>query len=173
MVSHLDIFPTICELAGIEAPDWLRGKSLLPLVCDDAVADIHEELFFEVNYHAAYEPMRAVRTRRWKYIRRFEDRTRPVLCNCDAGESKDVWLDAGWCEQEVKHEALFDLTFDPNEMNNLVSDAGAQTVLHDMRDRLQRWMVATDDPLLRGPVATPEGALVNDVDDVSPSQKKR
>ncbi|MBA2290742.1 MAG: sulfatase, partial [Chloroflexia bacterium] len=32
MVSHLDLYPTICELAGIERPDWLQGHSMLPLM---------------------------------------------------------------------------------------------------------------------------------------------
>src|SRR3954451_11768287 len=36
LVSHLDIYPTICELAGIEKPDWLQGKSLMPLVEGEA-----------------------------------------------------------------------------------------------------------------------------------------
>ena len=31
LVSQIDLFPTICELAGIERPDWLQGRSLLPL----------------------------------------------------------------------------------------------------------------------------------------------
>jgi arylsulfatase A-like enzyme len=30
MVSHIDLFPTICDLVGIEHPSWLQGKSLLP-----------------------------------------------------------------------------------------------------------------------------------------------
>src|SRR5437763_3668035 len=32
LVSQLDVFPTICDLAGIEHPPWLQGKSLLPLM---------------------------------------------------------------------------------------------------------------------------------------------
>src|SRR5205823_3065998 len=32
MVSHLDLFPTVCDLLGIAPPPWLQGKSLLPLV---------------------------------------------------------------------------------------------------------------------------------------------
>ena len=31
LVSQIDLFPTICELAGIERPAWVRGRSLLPL----------------------------------------------------------------------------------------------------------------------------------------------
>ena len=32
MVTHLDVYPTICDLAGIEHPEWLEGESLMPLV---------------------------------------------------------------------------------------------------------------------------------------------
>lgn len=171
MTTHLDIFPTICDLVGIEHPVWLRGKSLLPLA-QDGRTEIHEELFFEVNYHAAYEPKRAVRTKRWKYIRRFLDRTKPVLCNCDNGESKSVWLDQGWQDRKVEQEELFDLCFDPNEMNNLAGESSAEPVLTEMRDRLQKWMAETNDPLLSGSVPAPDGAYINDVDDISPAKKK-
>jgi len=167
MTTHMDIFPTICELAGIEPPPRLRGRSLLPLVKDGA-EQVHEELFFEVNYHAAYEPQRAVRTKRWKYIKRFGGRDRPVLANCDAGESKSLWLENGWHDRRVDEEALYDLCFDPNEANNLVADGSASDALTNMRGRLESWMKETNDPLLSGPVPAPEGAKVNDADDVSP-----
>ena len=32
MVQHLDVFPTVCELAGVETPAHVQGHSLLPLV---------------------------------------------------------------------------------------------------------------------------------------------
>src|SRR3712207_5287209 len=32
LVSQIDLFPTICELAGIDRPSWLQGRSLLPLL---------------------------------------------------------------------------------------------------------------------------------------------
>ncbi len=171
MVSHLDIFPTVCELAGVEQPDWLRGKSLLPLVEGTSQA-IHDELFFEVNFHAAYEPLRAVRTNRWKYIRRFDGRKIPVLVNCDAGESKSERLAQGWQARPVAEELLFDLWYDPNESNNLALESEQKPVLQEMRGRLERWMIATDDPLMSGPVPPPAGAKLNDPDDISPSQKK-
>ena len=171
MTSHLDIFPTICEVAGIAPPARLRGKSLTPYT--NGVDEIHEDLFFEVNYHAGYEPMRAVRTKRWKYIRRFEDRDKPVLCNCDNGESKSLWLEHGWPDRPVEKEMLFDLIFDPNEMNNLVNDLDYADQLRDMRGRLNRWMEKTDDPLLHGSVPAPTGAKVTDADEISPNGKLR
>ncbi|WP_273444710.1 sulfatase [Neolewinella agarilytica] len=32
MVEYVDIFPTLCDLAGLEKPEQLQGKSLLPLM---------------------------------------------------------------------------------------------------------------------------------------------
>src|SRR5216683_2929739 len=69
MVSHIDLFPTICDLVSIEHPSWLQGKSLLPLVRSEA-EQVNKEIYAEATYHAVYEPQRAIRTQRWKYIRR-------------------------------------------------------------------------------------------------------
>lgn len=172
MTSHLDIFPTICELTQIPPPGWLRGRSLLPLVTDN-VADLHDQLFFEVNYHAAYEPMRAVRTKRWKYIKRFDGGMTPILPNCDDGESKSYWLTHDWKHQPVPVEALFDLVFDPNETNNLVHDPTVQSILDDLRERVELWMKETEDSLLEGAVPAPPGAVINDAGGLSPREKPK
>src|SRR6202790_1356023 len=169
MVSHLDLYPTVCALLNIESPAWLQGKSLLPLIRGE-VQDLHDELFAEVNYHAAYEPKRAVRTRQWNYIRRFGDREHPVLPNCDDSPSKDLWLKSGWKNQFVPREQLFDVIFDPNETRNLAADPTYAQALTQMRGRLEAWMKRTDDPLLRGPIKAPEGAVLNDPDGTSPQE---
>jgi len=169
MVSQIDLFPTICELLEIERPTWLQGKSMMPLIRGEA-DQIHDEIFAEVTYHAAYEPQRAVRTQRWKYIRRFDGRSRPVLPNCDDSPSKDVWLQHGWRERPVAPEQLYDLVFDPNETCNLAGDPSMGAVLEEMRGRLDRWMHATNDPLLQGEVPAPPGARVNDPDGLSPRE---
>jgi arylsulfatase A-like enzyme len=167
-VSHMDIFPTVCDLVGIPAPAWLQGKSLLPLVRGETDV-LHEQLFAEVTYHAAYEPMRAVHTPRYKYIKRFDGRTAPVQPNVDDSPSKTVWHDHGWAERPIDAELLYDLIFDPNESNNLVANLRYADVLADMRGRLQRWMTETHDPLLAGAVPLPAGAQANDIDAYTPS----
>lgn len=167
LVTHLDLFPTICDVAQIAPPPWLQGRSLLPLA-DGAVDELHDAVFGELTYHAAYEPQRSVRTRRWKYIRRFSDRDRPVPANVDDGPTKELLLDHGWSDRRAPEEQLYDLVFDPNEAANVAADPGYEPVLRELRERLERWMDQTGDPLLDGPVDAPPGALVNDPDDLSP-----
>jgi len=169
MVSHLDLYPTICDVAGIRPPDFLQGRSLMPLVRGETAA-LHEQLFSEVTYHAAYEPQRAVRTNRWKYIRRFDGRTRPVLANVDDSATKDLLIEAGWGEREVAPEQLFDLTLDPSESRNLAAEPPSGEILAEMRERLDRWMEETDDPIRLGPIPPPPGAEINDPDQISPDE---
>jgi arylsulfatase A-like enzyme len=172
MVSHLDIYPTLCELAGIEAPDFLQGKSLMPLV-ERRAGELHEAIFSEMTFHAAYQPQRAVRTRRWKYIRRFHDYPHPVLSNCDDSATKQLWVEHGWGEQVVPEEQLYDLIFDPNEAASLHDRPEHAEVLRSMRERLVAWMRETDDPLLDGPIPLPPGAVVNDASQSSPNEPLR
>ncbi|HVO54541.1 MAG TPA: sulfatase [Solirubrobacterales bacterium] len=168
-VSHLDVYPTLCELAAVEPPPWLQGRSLTPLVRGE-VERLHEEIYAEVTFHAAYEPQRAVRGERWKYVRRFDDYAYPVLANCDDSDSKDLLVAAGWGQRPVAREQLYDLVLDPAEGNNLAADPGFEGQLGEMRGKLERWMRETDDPLLAGPVAPPEGALLNEQTQISPNE---
>jgi arylsulfatase A-like enzyme len=171
MVSHLDLFPTLCDLADLKHPAWLEGKSLLPLLQGGPPQkEIHDEIFAEVNYHAAYEPKRAVRTPRWKYIRRYSDMSTPVLPNCDDGPSKSLWLEYGWRGQQLPREDLYDLVFDPHERHNLAADSASAPVLADMRARLDSWMKRTGDPLLKGHIPLPPGAKINRADGISPNE---
>ena len=32
LVSHIDIYPTVCEYLGVERPPFLQGVSLMPLL---------------------------------------------------------------------------------------------------------------------------------------------
>ena len=172
MVTHLDVYPTLCELAGLEPPAWVEGSSLLPLI-DGRTDRLHERIYAETTYHAAYQPHRAVRTENWKYIRRFDDYPHPVLANCDEGASKELLIERGWGERIVPHEQLYELSFDPHEANDRSGDQTAQPVLEEMRGALEEWMRRTNDPLLDGPVEPPAGALVNEQWQRSPDDPPR
>ncbi|MGB3306890.1 MAG: sulfatase [Thermomicrobiales bacterium] len=170
LVSQIDLFPTLCELIGIPRPEWLQGASMLPLVRSEADA-IREEIFAEVTYHAAYEPQRAIRTDRWTYIRRFDDRTQPVLPNCDDSPTRDYLLEHGWGEREIEPEVLYDNLLDPNQACNVIGMADLASVVSDLRDRLDQWMNDTDDPLLEGPLPLPPGGVANDPDGRSATER--
>lgn len=170
IVSHLDIYPTLCDLAGVDRPHWLEGESLLPLVRRE-IDEIRREVFAEVTYHAAYEPQRAVRTDRYKYIKRFDDDHRGrVLANVDDSPTKDVMVSAGWADVDPPTEALYDLWLDPGEGTNRIDDPALRPVLDDLKTLLHDWMERTDDPLRNGPVPPAEGTFYNTVDQLSPSE---
>jgi len=168
LISHVDVFPTMCDLLGIKSPEWLQGRSFMPVIRGEA-DEVNEHIYGEVTWHAACEPMRSVRTKRYNYIRRFDGRTRPVLPNCDDGPAKSVWIDSGWRDLPVAEEQLYDLIFDPNEVNNVAVDRAMEDVLDDMRGRVDGFMHETDDPLLGGPLTPPPGVTYNDPDGSSPN----
>jgi N-sulfoglucosamine sulfohydrolase len=169
LVSQIDLFPTLCELAGIEPPAWLQGRSLMPVVRGEA-EEVNDAIFAELTFHAAYEPQRAIRTRRFKYIRRFGERLLPVLPNVDDSPTKDLLVAGGWAERPLAREALHDLLLDPAEAANLAGDAAYAEVRERLAGRLERWMAETADPLLEGDVAPPPGTEVNDPDGLSPGE---
>lgn len=170
LVSHVDLYPTLCEIAGAPVPDDLPGRSLLPHAAG-AVREIRDELFAELTYHVAYDPMRAIRTKRYKYIRHFGDRLEPVLPNVDDSPSKTLLVDAGYGTRPRPREELYDLLMDPVEMRNLVGDPECEPRRAEMEGRLLTWMRETGDALLDGPIPPPPGAVVNDPAGLSPGEE--
>ncbi|MCW3020565.1 MAG: sulfatase [Solirubrobacterales bacterium] len=166
LASHIDIYPTVCEYLGIERPPFLQGVSLMGLL-HGHTKSAREEIFAGSTWHAAYEPQRAVRTDRHKYIRRWGERLTPVLPNTDDGPGKDLLLRNGWAERVIPKEQLYDLLFDPNEANNLLDAPDYAAVLADLRGRLEAWMRDTEDPLLAGHVDPPPGVEINLPDQLS------
>lgn len=171
LVSLIDLVPTAYDVAGIDTPDFVQGTSLRPTLSGEA---IHDAVYSEVNFHAAYEPMRAIRTDRHKYIRRYDGRDAHVLPNIDDTPSKAFILDRGFERIRRDQEMLYDLTFDPTETHNLADDPDAAGIRADLAQRLDRWMADTDDPLLAtGSLELPSGCQANDVDGRSPRETPR
>lgn len=167
LVSHVDFFPTLCDVAGIEKPDGLQGVSLLPLAKDENAA-VNDYIFGEVNYHATYEPQRCVRDARFKYIKRYDHRNRRAMANCDPSPSKDLYVANGWGEEIIAEEVMYDTLLDPHERVNLLDASGR--AIRDMhaadtqrlKDRLARWMDETQDPMRSGFIEPQVGGQMND-----------
>jgi hypothetical protein len=110
-----------------------------------------------------------VRTKRYKYIRRFDNgHTGPVLANIDDSPTKTFLLQQGPAERGLAEEELFDLVLDPMEADNRAGDPAHAATLQALRERLHAWMEHTGDPLLAGRVEPPPGAELNLPDQISP-----
>lgn len=167
MVSHIDIFPTVCEMLGLEKPDWLQGTSLLPLM-KGSIEKVHDYIFSEVTYHAAYEPMRSVRTDRLKLIRLFaEDRHKPFV-NIGEHAAKDWFLSSPLPGVEAERDIMYDLIADPAEEINVVHLPEYQEDYKKLSEFLENWMRETNDPLLYGAIELQPGQIANRTDAVSP-----
>ena len=86
-----------------------------------------------MTYHAATEPMRSARSNRWLYIRRWEQRLRPVGFNVDVSYSKEFLVEHGLAHQAYASEELYDRIFDPMQRANVIDDGKHAEVLADMR----------------------------------------
>ncbi|GAB7017874.1 sulfatase family protein [Halostagnicola bangensis] len=165
LISNVDVLPTLLELIGSDIPDDLGGRSFRSLVTggetddeDEAQAgnDDYEErerLFAEITWHDMYNPVRAIRTQRYKYIRNFWHLPTVYL-------TADIFSSLAGREVREEYatplrayEELYDLDNDPQEGKNLIYEPQYEDVRLRLASRLREWMEETDDPLLDGPVA--------------------
>ncbi|MFW6101300.1 MAG: sulfatase [Bacteroidota bacterium] len=127
MVQNLDYAPTILDMAGVEIPDDMQGRSLKPLL-EGKNPEWREELYYHYfEYPGAHSVKRhyGIRTERYKLMHFYYD--------------IDTW-------------ELYDLKEDPKEMNNLYGKEGYDEItrklkakLEDLRDKYQ---VPDKDPYL-------------------------
>ena len=140
-------------------PDYCEGESLRPLF--EGGTDGRSEVFSEVTWHAAYEPMRSVRTKDFIYVEVFEEDLPAVPANIDDSPSKELLIEGGLLEKERERVRLYDLKKDPSELLNVAGESDYAKVVEEMSGRLRAWMERTSDPLLKGKVDLPEGAWCN------------
>lgn len=147
LVSQIDIFPTLCEVLGLEPPAWLQGRSLTPLVTGEAT-EINEAIYAEHEAHAVREPQASVRTARYRYVRRLDGNGTVKPQNTDDTLTKALWLREGWVEEPLACEGLFNLERDPEERHNLVNDVLYREVLSELRSLMVARMARFENPLL-------------------------
>ncbi|MFN3421779.1 MAG: sulfatase [Armatimonadota bacterium] len=93
LVSGLDLAPTLCDLAGIDAPPKCRGLSLRPLL-EGKDVQWREFLVSEVNITG-----RMVRTPEWKLITYYGDQTDQLFdMRNDKGEMKNLAMEGKYAE---------------------------------------------------------------------------
>ena len=150
LLSNVDVLPTVLDLLEVEVPADLDGRSFLPLLTDDEY-DARDRIFAEMTWHDMYNPVRAIRTDRYKYVRNFWHLPKVYL-------STDVFASRAGREVREKYgvptrpyEELYDLRETPQEDENVIHDPEYQDVRVELSRQLHEWMAATDDPLLEGP----------------------
>jgi arylsulfatase A-like enzyme len=166
LVSQMDLFPTVCELFGIAAPGDLEGRSLIPLLTGKTT-NVRNALFAAANYHANYEPARAIRTERFKLIRRYGEVLTPRPANVDDSPAKETIAEAGYFDQALPREQLVDLILDPAECRDFKSEATHSDVYRELAGRLNAWLEETGDPIRTGGMPRPKGTVLNRQDAVS------
>ena len=166
LLSGVDLLPTLAEFVGTDSPTDIDGRTFLPLINDQPYTS-RESIFTENTWHGAYDPMRAIRTERFKFIRNFYTYTSFYFRDRPMEQERQVlqqFIDM------LPIEELYDLEKDPYEQNNLASTmtfgsyfTGGHTpanpeyreTLNDLRKQLKEHMEETNDPLLKGPVPHP------------------
>jgi uncharacterized sulfatase len=111
VVEYLDLYPTLAELAGLQPPANLEGRSLVPLIRKPD-AEWQHPAFTQVRRGASGKFFMgySVRTERWRYT------------EWDGGA------------QGVE---LYDEQGDPDELHNIADDPGRRDVIVDMKRLLQ------------------------------------
>ena len=120
LVSLIDLPATILDIAGTPAPEGFNGHSVVPLAAGNA-PEWENAVFMQISES---QVGRAVRTPKWKYSVRAPGR--------------DGWKEAS--SDIYEEDFLYDLESDPNELDNLVSDAAYAEVREEMKALLLRKM---------------------------------
>jgi N-sulfoglucosamine sulfohydrolase len=163
MVSWVDITPTILDWAHAAAPrdQQLAGSTLLPIL-EQADPPGWDRVFASHSFHEIqqYYPMRALRTREYKYILNIAAPLEfPIAGDIVSSPTwqvvaarPSVGLGARTVQAFLHRpaEELYDLRQDPSEVRNLAADPAHREVLERMRAEMTKFRAETHDPWLPG-----------------------
>ena len=155
LVAFVDFAPTVLTLAGVAPPKHMQGRVFL----GDKTAAQPEYLFgHRDRMDETYDIIRAVRSRRFKYLRNFETR-RPYGQHIDYMDQMPTMIEmrrlhaegaltgaqAQYFRTTKPAEELFDLEADPYEIANVADRPEHAETLAKMRTALEEWQVRVGD----------------------------
>lgn len=117
-ISGVDVFPTICDYAGIDTPEMLQGVSVRPLV-EGRDVQWRDSAYIESNYWG-----RAIVTEHYKYVTEYK----PKIV--------EDFLPPGPDAEQFGLAQLFDRKNDPAETENLVTDPAYSEIVKVSQDKL-------------------------------------
>jgi N-sulfoglucosamine sulfohydrolase len=155
LVSALDFAPTAMKLAGIKPPKHLQGQDIL----SDSATGRKYMFSARDRCDETFDRIRCVSNGRYKLIRNYHpDRPYtqmnvykrnqyPVVSLMEILSKQERLTPAQmrWMAPTRPAEELYDLETDPYEIHNLVNDSAQKSVLDDLRNQLDRWVVETGD----------------------------
>ena len=132
-VGHIDFVPTLLDLLGQQKHSQCVGKSLLPLINEQAVSPQNVFLEWAPNRTKIKKGTRLARRRMIK--RAVEESTRTVV-------ARDGWK---LCLRDKDSNELYNLNDDPLETRNLYSDRQYASVISRLSGEIHRWQESTND----------------------------
>jgi N-sulfoglucosamine sulfohydrolase len=141
IIGNVDLLPTMLDLIVVPIPKEIQGRSFAPLLTGGTYTP-NEQVFAERNF-SDFDPVRCVRTTRYKLIRNYVERDQYKLPK-EATE-EDTRATMRKTGRPRPFEELYDLESDPNEFENVAEDRAHAGVLEDLRRRLDAWMRDTGD----------------------------
>jgi N-sulfoglucosamine sulfohydrolase len=155
LVSYVDFAPTVLALAGVPVPSYLPGRVFLG---PGAGPEPDYVFAAEDRHDEATDRIRAVRDRRFKYIRNHQPETpygqsiafRNLLATMQEifrlHDEGRLLPPADWYYRPAKPvEELYDTSSDPFELENLAGRPEHAARLEAMRAAHDRWVIDTND----------------------------
>lgn len=155
LVAFIDFAPTMLSLAGVRIPKYIQGRAFL----GSQKAGPREYIFAARDrMDEAYDLIRAVRDKRYKYIRNYmwhltrgQDieymnrmPTMQEMRRLNA-EGKLKGPQKQYFEETKPVEELYDTLKDPHEVKNLADNPKYKSVLERMRKVHKEWVKETGD----------------------------
>lgn len=150
VVSHMDLVPTLIELAGGAAPAELEGVSLLPVLRGQSEGDPGRLVYSAKDYHDTYDPKRAVRSASYAYIRNYEPGPNLQLA-IDLEKSKTRQMMGDRHLEPRPREELYDRGLDPAEKDNRAEDPAYAHIKEEYAAALHSWLIRIGDPIETAP----------------------